>query len=344
MRRRAIPLLALLWACGPDVTAAGRARQPIVGGSQDAGAIIDDVFLVAMTFNNGASTICSGTLIGARSIVTAAHCVDPARQTGATSVSIKVMHKPTDVGLSSSDLIGVADYRLHPSWSAASTSATYDIAMLLLAFAPGMAPRPINRAPLTGFIGQPLRLVGYGRTDPSLPNSSGTRRAANATLTAMDANSFDFGGAGTLGICSGDSGGPALHTFADSVERIIGVHSLTTSMACGSGTDTRIDFHLGFIDQWLADKEPAVPDAGQPMVDAGVDAGAVADAGTATDAGTMSAPLDGGVLPDAGGPNEAVGGCGCTSSPAAWLWLALLGLLRTLRPLRPAAALRRAPR
>lgn len=335
--RRTIPLLALLWACGPELPPLGRTQQEIVGGSQDAGSIIDDVFLVAMTFDNGANTVCSGTLIGPRSIVTAAHCVDPARQAGATRVTLKVMHKPTDVGLLTSDLISVAEYRLHPNWNAASTNATYDIAMLLLSFAPGMAPRPINRAPLTNFLGQPLRLVGYGRTDPSQPNSSGTRRVANATLTAMDANSFDFGTAGALGICSGDSGGPALHTFPDSVERIIGVHSLTTSMACGSGTDTRIDFHLGFIDQWLADKETSVPDAGPP--DAGpllVDAGSKPDAGAVADAGSV--PLD------AGTDASAVGGCGCAAAPASWVWLALLALLRTVRPLRPAAALRRAPR
>ncbi len=349
MVRRLVPLLALIAACGPDGPRSSTVAQEIVGGSADAGSVVSDVFLIAMTFNNGTSTLCSATLVGPRSLVTAAHCVDPARQTAATSVTIKAVFKPTDVGLMSSDLLAVTDVRMHPMWTASATSATYDIAMLLLASPSGISPRPINRAPLTGFVGQPVKLVGYGRTDPSNANSSGTRRLANATVTAVDANSFDFGVAGTLGICSGDSGGPSLHTFPDAVERIVGVHSLTTSASCGSGTDSRIDFHLAFIDQWLLEKEgtggvdsgvpdagkpdAGKPDSGEPGVDVGKpDSGVVAmDSGMATmDAGRIDAGVpDAGIVD--GGTGGAVGGCGCSSAPVPWLWVGLLGLLRKRR-------------
>lgn len=322
-----------------------------MGGSVDAGAAVPDVFMIAMTFTNSGgavvgNTVCSATLIGSRSLVTAAHCVDPARQAGAAAVTVKAVMKPNDAALMGSDLLTVTDIRLHPSWTAAATSATYDIAMVLLALVPPVAPRAINRAPLTGFVGQPVKLVGYGRTDPGNASSSGTRRLANATVTMLDANSFDFGAAGTLGICSGDSGGAALHTFPDQVERLIGVHSLTTSASCGSGSDTRVDFHLPFIDQWMSEKEGSVfdagrPDSGSPVVDAGkpdagapdsgvvvvvdagaaVDAGAPADAGTSVDAGVM-AGTDGGLVP------EAVGGCGCSVGAGPWPWLAAAVWLR----------------
>ncbi|MFT3838343.1 MAG: trypsin-like serine protease [Myxococcaceae bacterium] len=308
--RWVVACVALASSCGRlEAPPSTSTQQPIVGGSEDAGYPIDDVFLVAMTFDNGVNTICSGTLIGAHSIVTAAHCVDPARQ-GANSVTIKVTHKPTDMMLLSSDLFDVTDYRLHPSWVATSNTATYDIAMLLLAVSPpGVTPREINRDPLTNFAGEPIKLVGYGRTQPSMQDS-GIRRSADATVNSVATETFDFGTAGTLGICSGDSGGPALHTFPDGVERIIGVHSQTSSPNCGVGTDTRIDFHLAFIDQWFVDKEPVdagVPDAGPP--DAGPPDAGVPDAG-APDAGEPDAGAPDAGEPDAGVPDAGPGDSG----------------------------------
>lgn len=306
--RWVVACVALASSCGRLETQPGTsAEQPIVGGSEDAGYPIDDVFLVAMTFDNGVNTICSGTLIGAHSIVTAAHCVDPARQ-GATSVTIKVTHKPTDMNLLSSDLFDVTDYRLHPSWVSTANTATYDLAMLLLSKTPpGVTPRELNRDPLTNFTGEPIKLVGYGRTQSSTQDS-GIRRSADATVTSVATETFDFGTAGTLGICAGDSGGPALHTFPDGVERIIGVHSQTSSPNCGVGTDTRIDFHLAFIDQWFIDKEPpdaGVPDAGPPDAgppDAGMPDAGPPDAG-APDAGEADAGIPDAGAPDAGTPD-----------------------------------------
>ncbi|MBL9036966.1 MAG: S1 family peptidase [Archangium sp.] len=279
---------------GPETFSTAEAA--IVGGSSDAGLGINDVFLLGMTFSNGTNTICTGTLVSARTLVSAAHCVDPARQ-GATSVTIRATNKPNDMNLLSSDLIDVTEYRLHPSWNPSMTSATYDIAMVLLARAPvGVTPRPLNRAALTGFVGQSVTLVGYGRTAANTSNG-GTRRAVSATVTAVDANSFDFGSAGTLGICAGDSGGAALHQFGDGVVRLVGVHSVTSSAQCGTGSDSRIDFHQTFIDQFIQQRETS-SDAGiQPPVDSGVPPPIDAGAPQPVDAGRPDAGR-----PDAGGP------------------------------------------
>ncbi|MHB8873970.1 MAG: hypothetical protein ACYC8T_09825, partial [Myxococcaceae bacterium] len=57
---------------------------------------------------------------------------------------------------------------------------------------------------------------------------------------------------------AGDSGGHSFHTFGDGIERLVGLHSYQLSAACGDGADVRIDRFLGFIDGWLAQKEPAL--------------------------------------------------------------------------------------
>lgn len=247
-------VLACAVACGLETNSTDSIREPIVGGSADAGFGRNDVFMTAMTFSNGSTGICTATLIAPRTLVTSAHCVDPAR-VGAASVTIQAINKPTDQGLLSSDIYNVTEYRLHPSWVSSSSSATFDIALLLLQNARPETPRPINRAALTNFTGATITILGYGRTSSGNAASSGTRRQATATVTSFDANSFDFGVAGTLGICAGDSGGPALYVFPDTVERLVGVHSGGSSTNCGVGTDTRIDIHTGFIDTWIAQKE-----------------------------------------------------------------------------------------
>ena len=315
-------LLCLLTGCGQSVSDLGSQHQAIVGGSADAGVGRSDVFLIGMTFlPDAGGSICSAALVGSRTLVTAAHCIDPARR-GAAEVRIIAVNRATDRGLVGADIHRMTDYRLHPLWTPTVESASYDIAMVLLDRVPPSTPRQIARAAPS--VGQSITLVGYGRDDPARPNTSGVRRAAAATITSVAAESFGFGVAATLGICGGDSGGPTLRVFPDQIERIIGLHSTTPDPSiCGDGVDTRVDFHAGFIDTFLREKDPPpVPDAGLP--DAGL-----ADAGAG----------DGG---SGGGTEPATpASCGCHAGPASLLGLAgwLLSLRRGLRRRSQVAAL-----
>ncbi len=256
MRRAWLGLLLLpAFGCGPAAAglASGERGQAILGGAPDGADT--DVFLLGMTFDNGNSAVCSAVLVSARTLLTAAHCVDPARQSGATTVTIKATNKPSDSVATANDYLDVVDVRLHPMWDPGAGATPYDAAVLLLQSpATGASARALNHSPLTGFDGQAVRAAGYGRTAAGT-SDSGTRRSVTLTASNTRSGYFDLGSSGTAGTCVGDSGGPSFHTFGDGVERAVGLHSFGSS-ACGDGTDVRIDGFAAFVDAYVAEKEP----------------------------------------------------------------------------------------
>lgn len=238
-----------LVACASELAAPSR-TDPILGGTADPSTT--SVFLVIATFNNGRQGFCSGTLVSPRTILTAGHCVDPARE-GASSVMVRVMNKPDDTMLMMADLLNVIGIRRHPSYSG---DGAHDLAALQLeAPVTSVAPVPLARTPPSSWVGQPVRVVGYGRTSANV-SDTGTRRTVAATISQADATTFEFGVAGALGICSGDSGGPSFWRGPDQRDQLAGVHSYGTSSQCGVGGDVRVDAELAFLDAALNAFDP----------------------------------------------------------------------------------------
>jgi V8-like Glu-specific endopeptidase len=242
----------LLVACAParPFDLASRSDE-ILAGTADA--VSTSVFFVISTFNNGKMGFCTGTLITSRVILTAGHCVDPSRE-GAESVVVRVMNQPNDQMLMMSDLRNVAQIRRHPNYSGQGAN---DLALLQLETAiSGVTPELLVRTPPSSYVGQAIRVVGYGRTSPSGPSDTGTRRTVNTTIARSMPETFEFGQAGSLGICAGDSGGPSFWRSPDGMNRVAGVHSYGTTTQCGVGGDVRVDTELSFIDATLAVFDP----------------------------------------------------------------------------------------
>lgn len=204
--------------------------------------------LMDLRFSNGDAAICSGVLVTPRVLITAAHCLDPSLH-ASTSMTVKATTKPDDTNLKASDFIAATVMTRHPLFNAAEVPSPYDIGMVLLASAPAASPMGLQRALPANFVGKSIRAVGYGRTSASATDS-GTRRTTKVSVTSMAAKIYNFGVAGSVGTCSGDSGGPSFYTESDGVERVTGIHS-TAESQCGAGDDVRIDTALSFIDGFI---------------------------------------------------------------------------------------------
>jgi hypothetical protein len=205
------------------------------------------------SFGLNFQTICSGTLIGCETFLTAAHCVcegSPFAFCGTPS--------PGDYSVYLQD-VGIVQV------AAIDVDSTYDfeeqgdVAVLTLA-APvtGVAPTPINTGMRPPF-GTTAEIAGFGISRGGAQDAGMLRRglAETSACTTADPDShvcWQFASpAGSPGLdsntCNGDSGGPL---FADlgSGTTVIGITSGGTSEDClptDSSYDSDVYVHAGFI-------------------------------------------------------------------------------------------------
>jgi secreted trypsin-like serine protease len=180
---------------------------------------------------------CSGTLIAPDVVMTAGHCTEVA----AEEVKINAIDS-TGAG----EVIPVIQIIPYPDWA-----ASYDVGLLVLEHASVTPPRAILPSCAVDQLtdGAPIDLVGYGATTVDGETRNTVLNEVRVSVADADCSGVDgcvgaiapggefAAGAGGIGSCFGDSGGPAYLTtdFGVFLAGVVSRGYDNTVNPCGDG-------------------------------------------------------------------------------------------------------------
>ena len=225
--------LILATACTVPSEDAGEsvqdAREEIVGGQATS-----SLPAVGNILRFG-SPHCTGTVIGPRTIVTAAHCL----QVNASSLTFAIggnAFQPDAV-------VGVQSVTPHPNYN--PNSLTNDIGYITLSQNAPVEPMGLLESMDSSFVGTELVFVGYGASNGFSQTGSGIKRFVNMPISQVGATQFAYQTPGK-NTCNGDSGGPAFAQVNGTL-LVAGVTSYGDANCVDFGVDTRVDTYKDFL-------------------------------------------------------------------------------------------------
>jgi len=179
----------------------------------------NEVMLLNLKNNN----VCSGAIIFKNAILTAAHCVTKNEK----NILVFFDDKPFAEDSQSQGVVASA-VEIHPQYLAGTELQSVDLALVFISSELPLthAPVPISAEEVQP--GQNIMMAGYGKTLQGDSHQVGLLYHAEGSVKASGHSFFSVDQQAGVGICDGDSGGPAYIT-TNNQRAVVGVAKMVYS-------------------------------------------------------------------------------------------------------------------